>query len=128
MKDDQDWSGVYPTAATFKWSAVPLPVRMGMPAKRGVPPHKYGNLELLKVGMMIDGGWCTGCVKKDTFVRLRKVNLVFSVTYLLNHNEVISLCTISLYTRNVVISNGCSLHMVVQDHVSAVPCKNSVSA
>ena len=51
MKEDQDWTSVYPTAATFKWSAVPLPVRMGLPVNRGLPPHKYGNLELLKVSM-----------------------------------------------------------------------------
>ena len=49
MKEDQDWTSVYPTAAPFKWSAVPLPIRMGYPVKRGVPPHKYGNAELLKV-------------------------------------------------------------------------------
>ncbi|XP_038048900.1 28S ribosomal protein S35, mitochondrial-like [Patiria miniata] len=49
MKEDQDWSNVYPTAAPFKWSAVPLPLRMGYPVRRGVPPHKYGNAELLKI-------------------------------------------------------------------------------
>ncbi|XP_033104810.1 28S ribosomal protein S35, mitochondrial-like [Anneissia japonica] len=49
MHEDQDWSDVYPTAASFKWSAVPLPIRMGYPVKRGIPPHKYGNAELLKV-------------------------------------------------------------------------------
>lgn len=46
---DQDWTSVYPTAATFKPSAVPLPVRMGNPLRRGAPPDKYGNLELMKV-------------------------------------------------------------------------------
>ncbi|XP_075066656.1 small ribosomal subunit protein mS35 [Mixophyes fleayi] len=49
MLPDQDWSSVYPTAASFKPSAVPLPVRMGYPVKRGAPPDKYGNLELLKI-------------------------------------------------------------------------------
>ncbi|XP_022098397.1 28S ribosomal protein S35, mitochondrial-like [Acanthaster planci] len=49
MKEDQDWSNVYPTAAPFKWSAVPLPIRMGYPVRRGIPPHKYGNAELLKI-------------------------------------------------------------------------------
>lgn len=49
MAVDQDWTAVYPTAAPFKPSAVPLPVRMGYPVKRGVPPAKKGNLELIKV-------------------------------------------------------------------------------
>lgn len=49
MAEDQDWTAVYPTAASFRPSAVPLPVRMGYPVKRGVPPAKKGNLELIKV-------------------------------------------------------------------------------
>lgn len=49
MPEDQDWTAVYPTAASFRPSAVPLPVRMGYPMKRGVPPAKKGNLELIKV-------------------------------------------------------------------------------
>lgn len=49
MSVSQDWTVVYPTAASFKPSAVPLPVRMGYPVKRGVPPEKKGNLELMKV-------------------------------------------------------------------------------
>ncbi|PIK48295.1 putative 28S ribosomal protein S35, mitochondrial isoform X3 [Apostichopus japonicus] len=49
MKDTQVWSDVYPTAATFKWSAVPLSVRMGYPVRRGIPPHKLGNAELMKI-------------------------------------------------------------------------------
>eukprot|EP00057_Strongylocentrotus_purpuratus_P016088 XP_011670562.1 PREDICTED: 28S ribosomal protein S35, mitochondrial isoform X2 [Strongylocentrotus purpuratus] len=49
MVDDQEWAGVYPTAASFKWSAVPLPLRMGYPVRRGIPPHKFGNLELIKI-------------------------------------------------------------------------------
>lgn len=49
MAEDQDWTNVYPTAASFKWSAVPLSVRMGYPVNRGIPPHKLGNAELLKI-------------------------------------------------------------------------------
>ncbi|XP_068133745.1 small ribosomal subunit protein mS35 [Hyperolius riggenbachi] len=49
MLPDQDWSSVYPAAASFKPSAVPLPIRMGYPLRRSVPPDKYGNLELLKI-------------------------------------------------------------------------------
>ncbi|XP_012588245.1 PREDICTED: 28S ribosomal protein S35, mitochondrial [Condylura cristata] len=49
MSVDQDWPSVYPVAAPFKPSAVPLPVRMGYPVKRGVPMPKEGNLELLKI-------------------------------------------------------------------------------
>ncbi|XP_006121866.3 small ribosomal subunit protein mS35 [Pelodiscus sinensis] len=49
MAVDQDWSSVYPTAAAFNPSSVPLPIRMGYPVKRGVPPPKEGNLELIKI-------------------------------------------------------------------------------
>eukprot|EP00062_Callorhinchus_milii_P009818 gi/632954033/ref/XP_007892749.1/ PREDICTED: 28S ribosomal protein S35, mitochondrial [Callorhinchus milii] len=49
MDVDQDWCSVYPVAAAFKPSAVPLPIRMGYPIKRGVPPDKIGNLELVKI-------------------------------------------------------------------------------
>ncbi|XP_053243495.1 28S ribosomal protein S35, mitochondrial isoform X1 [Podarcis raffonei] len=49
MEVDQDWTSVYPVAAAFKPSCVPLPLRMGYPVKRGVPPVKEGNLELLKI-------------------------------------------------------------------------------
>lgn len=49
MAVDQDWPSVYPVAAPFKPSVVPLPIRMGYPVKRGVPMAKEGNLELLKV-------------------------------------------------------------------------------
>lgn len=52
MDADLDWPSVYPVAAPFKPSAVPLPVRMGYPVKKGVPMAKEGNLELLKVS-----GW-----------------------------------------------------------------------
>ncbi|XP_058138964.1 small ribosomal subunit protein mS35 [Dasypus novemcinctus] len=49
MAVDQDWPSVYPVAAPFRPSTVPLPVRMGYPVKRGVPMAKEGNLELLKI-------------------------------------------------------------------------------
>lgn len=49
MQPDQDWTSVYPAAAPFRANAVPLPVRMGYPVKRGVPPQKKGNLELIKI-------------------------------------------------------------------------------
>lgn len=29
MKTDQDWTHIWPTATTFKWSTVPFPVRQG---------------------------------------------------------------------------------------------------
>ncbi|XP_013855663.1 small ribosomal subunit protein mS35 [Austrofundulus limnaeus] len=49
MSVDQDWTAVYPAAAPFKGNAVPLPVRMGLPVNRGIPPRKEGNLELIKI-------------------------------------------------------------------------------
>ncbi|XP_040018952.2 small ribosomal subunit protein mS35 isoform X2 [Gasterosteus aculeatus] len=49
MPVDQDWTAVYPAAAPFRPGSVPLPVRMGYPVKRGVPPEKKGNLELIKI-------------------------------------------------------------------------------
>ncbi|XP_043564815.1 28S ribosomal protein S35, mitochondrial [Chiloscyllium plagiosum] len=49
MEVDQNWCNVYPTAAAFKPSVVPLPIRMGYPVKRGAPPAKIGNLELIKI-------------------------------------------------------------------------------
>lgn len=49
MPEDQDWTSVYPAAASFRPGSVPLPVRMGYPVKGGVPPEKKGNLELIKV-------------------------------------------------------------------------------
>ncbi|XP_020641459.3 small ribosomal subunit protein mS35 [Pogona vitticeps] len=48
MELDQDWTSVYPAAAAFKPSAVPLPVRMGYPVN-GVSLPKQGNLELIKI-------------------------------------------------------------------------------
>ncbi|ELT90129.1 hypothetical protein CAPTEDRAFT_184915 [Capitella teleta] len=70
MPIDQDWTTVWPTASTFKWSAVPLPIRQGRvfvcfknfsesnifnyfhsqkAEQDGIPPGKYGNLELMKI-------------------------------------------------------------------------------
>ncbi|XP_064786332.1 small ribosomal subunit protein mS35-like [Oncorhynchus masou masou] len=49
MPVDQDWTTVYPTATPFRQGSVPLPVRMGFPVKKGVPPEKKGNLELIKI-------------------------------------------------------------------------------
>ncbi|VDM39926.1 unnamed protein product [Toxocara canis] len=51
MRTDQDWPSVWPVAASFRSSVVPLPIRMGSrphPEKR--PPfQKLGNLELVKI-------------------------------------------------------------------------------
>ncbi|XP_031712010.1 small ribosomal subunit protein mS35 [Anarrhichthys ocellatus] len=49
MPVDQDWTAVYPAAAIFRPSSVPLPVRMGYPVRGGVPPERKGNLELIKI-------------------------------------------------------------------------------
>ncbi|XP_070544165.1 small ribosomal subunit protein mS35-like isoform X2 [Ptychodera flava] len=49
MKENQDWSAVWPTAVTFKPSAIPMPIRMGYPIKKGVQPSKLGNTELMKI-------------------------------------------------------------------------------
>jgi len=51
MTIDQDWPSVWPTAASFKSSVVPLPIRMGYQKKwwRDPPPPKHGNLELMKI-------------------------------------------------------------------------------
>ncbi|CAL1539875.1 unnamed protein product [Lymnaea stagnalis] len=52
MPVDQDWTNVWPSAATFKWATVPFPVRQGYikssAENEGVIPAKYGNLELMK--------------------------------------------------------------------------------
>uniref|UniRef100_A0AC34R880 Ribosomal protein S24/S35 mitochondrial conserved domain-containing protein n=1 Tax=Panagrolaimus sp. JU765 TaxID=591449 RepID=A0AC34R880_9BILA len=51
MPVDQDWPSVWPAAATYKSSVVPLPIRMGSrknPEKRA-PFKRFGNLELLKI-------------------------------------------------------------------------------
>ncbi|XP_040895294.1 28S ribosomal protein S35, mitochondrial [Toxotes jaculatrix] len=49
MPVDQDWTAVYPVATPFRPNSVPLPVRMGYPVNRGIPPEKTGNLELIKI-------------------------------------------------------------------------------
>jgi small subunit ribosomal protein S35 len=51
MSPDQDWPSVWPAAATYRSSVVPLPIRMGSrkyPEKRA-PFKRVGNLELLKI-------------------------------------------------------------------------------
>ena len=51
MPTDQDWPSVWPAAATYRSSVVPLPIRMGSrpnPEKRA-PFKRVGNLELLKI-------------------------------------------------------------------------------
>jgi small subunit ribosomal protein S35 len=51
MSPDQDWPSVWPSAATYRSSVVPLPIRMGSrkyPEKRA-PFKRVGNLELLKI-------------------------------------------------------------------------------
>lgn len=41
MPTDQDWTDVWPTAASFKASVVPLPLRMGWGGKdTSTPPAK----------------------------------------------------------------------------------------
>ena len=53
MKVDQDWTNVWPTAASFKWSVVPFPVRQGAVfnahQNQGIIPDKYANVELMKI-------------------------------------------------------------------------------
>ncbi|XP_067947847.1 small ribosomal subunit protein mS35-like [Watersipora subatra] len=53
MKVDQDWTNVWPTAASFKPSVVPLPIRQGYVKNagenQGIIPYKYHNMELMKV-------------------------------------------------------------------------------
>lgn len=49
MPVNQDWPSVWPAAASFKPSVVPLPVRQGFYEKRGSPPAKHANLELMKI-------------------------------------------------------------------------------
>ncbi|XP_064628673.1 small ribosomal subunit protein mS35-like [Lineus longissimus] len=53
MPIDQDWTKVWPTAGSFKWSVVPFPVRQGyiknMSENEGIVPGKYANAELIKI-------------------------------------------------------------------------------
>ncbi|KAI1727007.1 mitochondrial ribosomal subunit protein [Ditylenchus destructor] len=51
MTLDQHWTEIWPTAATFKHSVVPLPIRMGFRRhpQRKAPPAAEANLELMKI-------------------------------------------------------------------------------
>ncbi|CAF2632217.1 unnamed protein product [Rotaria sp. Silwood2] len=53
MSTDQDWTNVWPTAATFKQSVVPLPITQGYVSSdnenKGLPVEKYANAELMKI-------------------------------------------------------------------------------
>ncbi|XP_003743774.1 28S ribosomal protein S35, mitochondrial [Galendromus occidentalis] len=49
MPVDQHWPSVWPVAASFKPSVVPLPVRQGVARKTSPPVAKEGNLELMKI-------------------------------------------------------------------------------
>jgi len=53
MSTDQEWANVWPTAATFKQSVVPLPITQGYVASdkenKGLPVEKYANAELMKI-------------------------------------------------------------------------------
>lgn len=48
MPVDQDWGNVWPGPRTFHPASVPLPLYQGW-VKKGAPPNKYGNLELMKI-------------------------------------------------------------------------------
>lgn len=51
MRTNQEWTDVWPAAASFKSSVVPLNIRMGYrnkPEKRA-PFQTVGNLELVKI-------------------------------------------------------------------------------
>ena len=53
MSTDQDWTNVWPTATSFKYSVVPLPITQGYVASdkenKGLPMEKYANTELIKI-------------------------------------------------------------------------------
>ncbi|GAB1598625.1 28S ribosomal protein S35, mitochondrial-like [Argonauta hians] len=55
MKITDDWTNVWPTASTFKHSAIPFPVRQGFirrPSENhnlGIAPGRYANAELMKI-------------------------------------------------------------------------------
>lgn len=77
MPVDQDWTAVYPAAGPFRPNSVPLPVRMGYPMKGSVPPHKKGNLELIKVRPhYLTSTWLVVIVleKKDETEKIGKIN------------------------------------------------------
>lgn len=48
MAVDQDWGSVWPGPRSFHPATVPLPLHQGF-TKKGAPPDKYGNLELMKI-------------------------------------------------------------------------------
>lgn len=48
MKEDQDWTSVWPGPRTFHPAVVPLPIRMGNNKKKA-PPGKFANAELMKI-------------------------------------------------------------------------------
>lgn len=48
MPMDQDWGSVWPGPRSFHPATVPLPLHQGF-VKKGAPPNKYGNLELMKI-------------------------------------------------------------------------------
>nr|CAB3264010.1 28S ribosomal protein S35, mitochondrial-like [Phallusia mammillata] len=47
--EGKDWTAVWPAPAPFKPYEVPLPIHMGVKAKKCVKPDKFSSLELLKV-------------------------------------------------------------------------------
>ncbi|XP_055342746.1 28S ribosomal protein S35, mitochondrial-like isoform X2 [Paramacrobiotus metropolitanus] len=48
MHVDQDWTNVWPAAATFKPATVPLPIRTSTGTSK-TPLDKFGNTELMKI-------------------------------------------------------------------------------
>lgn len=53
MKVTDDWTNIWPSASTFKHSAIPFPVRQGfikrLNENEGIPPGRYANAELMKI-------------------------------------------------------------------------------
>ncbi|VDP84560.1 unnamed protein product [Echinostoma caproni] len=43
------WTSIWPSAATFNYSVVPLPIRQGYCKNSGISPEKYANAELMKI-------------------------------------------------------------------------------
>lgn len=48
MPIEQYWGNVWPGPRTFHPATVPLPMRQGY-IKKGAPPNKFGNAELMKI-------------------------------------------------------------------------------
>lgn len=48
MAVDQDWGSVWPAPRSFHPATVPLPLHQGY-VKKGVPPGKFANAELIKI-------------------------------------------------------------------------------